>query len=336
MKYIVLIVAITSMTSCSNNEEETIEYRTRYFDFNNHYWVNLHHFLYQKADSSQLRKLQEDGLSFLEIGDSNAQARLSGDEKEVLGKAIGYYKDSLTIKSLRRDLASLKVWLQEKEEFKTITDTSFGIKFIEILNDVSPVYKEHFWDLHKSHNLSILTRHIETISKIEDEVINKMEALSLNPWPDSAMVRVDMTAYANWAGAYTSSKPKMNIVISSTDPSQTTSSFVETILHEGSHLLYLFGESPIRDKFYYKSEELGMKFPRNLWHASMFYLCGRATQDALSELGISHEMVMDKSNIFTNYNTPGFRRINEEYYNGKIGPDSMVIRLLTGIKKKSH
>ena len=120
MKYIVLIVAITSMASCSNNEEETIEYRTRYFDFNNHYWVNLHHFLYQKTDSSQLRKLQEDGLSFLEIGDSNAEARLSGDEKEVLGKAIGYYKDSLTIKNLRRDLASLKVWLQEKEEFKKI------------------------------------------------------------------------------------------------------------------------------------------------------------------------------------------------------------------------
>lgn len=336
MKYIVSILVLTSLLCCSNNEEDTAVYSTHYFDFNNNYWVNLHHFLYQRADNSQLRKLQEDGLNFLEIGEANAEGQLTSHEKEALRKAIRYYKDSLTTKNLRRELTRLKVWLQEKEEFKTITDTSFGIKFIEILNNVSPVYQRHFWELHKSHNLSIITRHIGTINKIEEEVIDKMEMLSLNPWPDSPKVRVDITAYANWAGAYTFSRPKMNIVISSTDPSQMTSSFVETILHEGSHLLYLFGESPVRDKFYYKSEELNMEFPRNLWHASMFYLCGRATQDALSELGTSHEMVMDRNSIFTHYNTSEFRRINEEYYNGKIDPDSMVLKLLMGTKRESH
>ena len=96
------------------------------------------------------------------------------------------------------------------------------------------------------------------------------------------------------------------------DPSKVTSSFVETVLHEGSHLLYLFDASPIRDKIYFRSEALNVQFPRNLWHASMFYLCGRATQDELQKLGVQHEMIMDVNNIFSKYNAEEFRETNEE------------------------
>jgi len=332
MKHIMLLLVLASLASCAKNKGNAIDYQTDFFDFHHNYWVNLHHFLYQKADSSQLRKLQEDGLNFLDIGDFNAQEGLSNNEKVVLSRAIKYYRDSLSTKSLRRDLINLKAWLQEKEAFKMITDTLFGAKFTTILNEVSPIYEKHFWESHRLHNLSILTQHIGAIREIEEEVIHKMEVLSLNQWPDSVKVRVDLTTYANWAGAYTSSRPMMNVVLSTVDPSSKTSSLIETILHEGSHLLYLFGDSPIRDKFYYKSEALEMEFPRNLWHASMFYLCGRATQDALSKLGVDHEMVMDEKNIFSSYNTLEFRRINEDYYNGKINSDTMITRLLEEIK----
>lgn len=334
MKYFAFILIITSFISCSKNQRNTIQYNTDYFEFNINYWVNLHHFMYQKADSSQLRKLQEDGLNFIEIGESNAELQMTNIEKEILNQSVKYYKDSLTTKNLRRDLNYLKMWLQKQDEFKSITDTTFGKKFTETINKVSPIYEKCFWKLHKSHNLSILTKHIGTIDEIEEEVINKMEKLSSNKWPDSTKVRVDVTAYANWAGAYTASKPTMNIVISTIDPSKITSSFVETILHEGSHLLYLYGKSPIRDKFYYKSEELGVEFPGNLWHASMFYLCGRATQNALSKRNIKHKMLMDVNNIFANYNSTNFKETNEKFFNAIIDENIMIIDLLNQIKGK--
>lgn len=336
MRYILLILIIISLVSCNRDQETAIEYTTDYFEFENNYWVNLHHFLYQKADSGQLRKLEEDGLDFIEIGENKAYEQLSSKEKEILNQAIKYYKDSLITKSLRRDLNDLRIWLNEKEEFKNISDNSFGEEFTAIINSFSPIYEKHFWEIHKAHNLSVLKKHIAIVDEIENEVINKMERLSLNKWPDSTKVRVDITAYANWAGAYTSSKPKMNIVLSTMDPNNVTSSFMETVLHEGSHLLYLFGESPIRDKFYFKSEELELEFPRNLWHASMFYLCGRATQDALSEQNINHNMLIDEKNIFSDYNTSEFRNISEAYYNNTLNADSMVVKLLTEIKEKSH
>jgi len=324
------------LVSCNRDQETAIEHTTDYFEFQNNYWVNLHHFLYQKADGGQLRKLEEDGLDFIEIGEIKAYEQLSSKEKQILNQAIKYYKDSLITKSLRRDLNDLRIWLNEKEEFKIISDVSFGEEFTTIINSFSPIYEKHFWEIHKAHNLSVLKKNIATVDEIEDEVINKMERLSLNKWPDSTKVRVDITTYANWAGAYTSSKPKMNIVLSTLDPHNMTTSFVETILHEGSHLLYLFGESPVRDKFYFKSEELEMEFPRNLWHASMFYLCDRATQDALSEQNINHIMLIDEKNIFSDYNTSEFRNISEAYYNNTLNADSMVVKLLTEIKEKSH
>ena len=336
MKHIFIILIVTALFSCSENKTTSLDQSTDFFEFKSHYWVNLHHFLYQKADSSQLSKLEEDGSSLLEIGEINVYEQLTKDEKDILNQAIQYYKDSLISKSLRRDLNDMRIWFIEKAELETIMDNTYGDGFIEIINQVSPIYRKHFWEIHKSHNLSVISKHKAVIDEIEEEVISKMERLSLNNWPDSTKVRVDVTAYANWAGAYTSSKPKMNIVLSTLDPSSLTSSFVETILHEGSHLLYLFGESPIRDKFYFKSEELEMEFPRNLWHASMFFLCGRATQDALSEQNIDHNLLIDEKNIFSIYNTPEFRNISEKYYNTTIDADSMVLNLLTEIKEKSH
>jgi len=333
MKHFVVVMLI-NVIACSENKKE-VDLSTDYFEFKNSYWINLHHFLYQKADSSQLRNLREDNLKFIEVGEDDIFAKLSQTEEEVLNQAVRYYKVTLTDKSLRRDLSNLRNWFQHQEKLKVLTDTTYGKKFIEVINRVSPVYDRYFWEIHKAHNLSVLAMHIKTIDEIEEEVLSKMERFSLNKWPDSSKVRVDITAYANWAGGYTASKPEMNVVISTLDPTNLTSSFIETILHEGSHLLYLFGESPVRDKIYYKSEELGMEFPRNLWHASMFYLSGRATQEALSKQDMNHKLLIDEKNIFRNYLTPKLRTINEKYYRNNLNMDSMVVKLLTEIKK-SH
>ena len=334
MKHQILILLTFCILSCSDNQKSTVAHVTDYFEFENNYWVNLHHFLYQRADGSQFRKLQSDSLKFIDIGEMAIEKRLSEYEQRFLNEAIKYYKDSIITKTLRRELNANRNWLQDKEENQVILDTLFGKNFTQILNKVSPLYREYFWDIHKSHNYSILNEHIATIDEIEEEVIEKMERLSLNQWPDSTKVRVDLTAYANWAGAYTTSIPKMNIIVSTLDPSKVTSSFVETVLHEGSHLLYLFDASPIRDKIYFRSEELNVQFPRNLWHASMFYLCGRATQDELQKLGVQHEMIMDVNNIFSKYNTEGFRETNERYYASEIPADTLVTHLLKGMDER--
>jgi len=333
MAYMLLAMLGIHFFSCKEQTpKRPSDHTTDYFEFHNSFWINLHHFLYQKADGGQLGKLREDGFEFPDIGEENTLNQLSFQEREILDDAILYYRDSLVTKDLRRDLNGLSIWFQGHEGVARIKDTTYGQKFTETINRFAPVYQKRLWKMHGSHNLHVLAKNFETIDAIEEEVLLKMEKLSMNKWPDSIKVRVDITAYGNWAGAYTTSRPHMNIILSTMDPLMGTTYFQETVLHEGSHLLYLFGKSPIRDMFYNQSEDMGIEFPRNLWHASMFYLCGRATQDALIKRNVQHPMNMEVKHIFSGYNSMVFKAINESYYRGEINADTMVERLLEQLR----
>ncbi len=303
---------------------------SKYFEFHNNYWINLHHFLYQRAKGSQQAQLMEDGYDFREIGEDTII--LNSNERDLMANAIAYYKNNLIDKDLRRDLGGIRVWLQQQSPNEMIKDTLFSGDFINILNDASIVYRKHFWKLHQALNVAIINEHIEVIRSLEQKVIRKMEKLAMYSWPNVDKVRIDLTAYANYAGAYTATNPTMNVVISSIDPLNYTTSLVETVFHEGSHLLFNYQDSPFRGEIYYKAKEMEMYFPRHLWHASLFYLCGRVTQDELKTLSINHDLDMDVRKIYTSFNTVEFRKILEEYYQGNDDWGKTVLALLTNIK----
>jgi hypothetical protein len=159
-----------------------------------------------------------------------------------------------------------------------------------------------------------------------------MEKLAIYKWPHETKVRVDLTVYANYAGAYTATNPSMNIIISTIDPLNNTSSFIETIYHEGSHLLFNYQDSPFRGEIYYQAKEMGVTFPRHLWHACLFYLCGKATQDALKTLSINHKLDMDVRKIYTDFNTTEFREILDDYYLGKKDLKYTISALMSNLK----
>ena len=299
---------------------------TEYFEFHNNYWINLHHFLYQKATGSQLKNLAEDGMSFIDIGENSVFTSLTNNQIAILDKAVKYYSDNFAGKSLIRDLGNLRVWLQERDLETTIIDTSFTKAYTDILNEVSPVYKENFWRIHSEHNKLILNEHLDMIKKLEPVVMPRMEELSGDKMPDEKL-RFDLTAYANYAGAYTPVRPKPNVLISSLDPYNFSSAFIETVFHEASHLLYT-RESLFRAKIFFTSKDLGIEFDGGLWHASLFYLAGILVKDLLKEEGIDHKLVMDERNIYSSYNTPMFREIHIDYYNGKVDMDTTIKKLV--------
>ena len=305
---------------------------TKLFEFHSNYWVNLHHFLYQKAKGSQLAQLRDDGLEFRETGE--ALVKLSGDENLKLEDAVAYYKENLIDKNLRSErLRDIKAWLHEQKENQTIVDTTFSKRFTDLLNSASSVYRIRYWPIHQKLNKEVLDQHISTIATFEERVIGTMEEIAEYEWQDSTKVRVELTAYANYAGAYTTTRPNLNIIISTIDPYNKTTAFVETVYHEGAHLLFNFQDSPFRGEIYHQAKALGMDFPRNLWHASMFYLCGRATQDALEANSVQHKMLMDVYHIFTDYDSQEFRNILENYYNQKIDLKSTVSALLANLQE---
>jgi hypothetical protein len=303
--------------------------KSEYFTFHSNYWINLHHFLYQQAQGSQVKKLMEDGNRLLNTGEDSIRLTLSLSESETWTKSIAYYDKHLITKSLFK-LSNVRAWLEKQPLQEPITDTSFTDVYTKILNNFAPIYKKHFWPIHNAHNIGIINTHLKNIQRIEKDAVLRLEQLAGFKWPGDK-VRVELTAYADYAGAYTITAPDMIIFISTLDPFSLQSEFIETVLHEGTHLLFT-RESLFRSEIYFKSQDMKMEFPKELWHACQFYLCGRLIQDLLKPYGINHTLSMYLRKIYTEYNTAVFRQILDKYYLGEEGLESTVESLLKEVK----
>lgn len=308
--------------SQKSNYSDTLEL-TKYYSFHNNMLMNLHHFFYELASNRQKNKLKEDGQVFNEIGDSNRIKNLSQEDRKLFNRGIEFYKENVIDKELLHSGKILK-WLQCHNPNETIRDTTYSENFTEILNSLAPLYQTYFWESHKKENEALLNKYIELLRKTEDQVIEKMESLSGLIW--QGKVRVDLTTYGNWASAY--SPADDNIVISSIDPLMNSSLFMEFTFHESSHLLFTRA-SPFRKALFAKSKELGIKAPRQLWHAAMFYLSGLATKEALENQGLSHKLIMKEKSVFLNYfQNEDFKECLKKYFHSEIKMDEMANSLL--------
>ena len=84
-------------------------------------------------------------------------------------------------------------------------------------------------------------------------------------WPKEK-IRVEVSVFANFAGAYTTLDP-LHVTISSTDPRNQGSDALEVLFHESSHGLAI----PVQNAISRECRQREKPIPRNLWHALIYY-----------------------------------------------------------------
>ncbi len=87
-------------------------------------------------------------------------------------------------------------------------------------------------------------------------------------WPKER-IRVDVSAFANYAGAYTTLDP-LRVLISSTDPRNQGNSALEVLFHEASNGIAV----PVQLAINRECRQRDKAIPRDLWHALVFYTTG--------------------------------------------------------------
>ena len=199
-KYLVLLCLFCVISSNARSQKGAdVLFTSEHFSFHNNMWMNLHHFLYEKASNQQTEKALQDGTPLKDIGDNLEISQLSDNDRSAFEDGIEFYRDNVIEQPLIASRRLLK-WLQSQSPDRWITDTTYSQAFTVILNQLYPVYKNHFWQRHSDINSDLVTDYIDFIKSTETEVITKMEALSGMSW--EGIVRVDITTYGNWAGAY--------------------------------------------------------------------------------------------------------------------------------------
>jgi hypothetical protein len=109
---------------------------------------------------------------------------------------------------------------------------------VAALRAVMPVYHAHWWRLHDEANRRWLTHVLPLLADAEAWLAMRLAQVYGGSWP-AAPLRVDVTVYASWQGAYTiyETHEPTQITIASRDPAMQDGGALEILFHEASHVI---------------------------------------------------------------------------------------------------
>ena len=265
------------------------------FEFYNHFWLNLHHFLYTKADLYTKKSIEESLTP-------SAWKQTSALEKEALTLALIFYRDHIIKEDLRTgdNLYAFKTWVITQKEKPNLSNHESFKQQIEVLNNVRKVYEKYWWPEHKKSNVLVLENNKALINKLELSAKKRLIQLAKNEW-QSGKIRVDICYYAKLGRPYTSIKPT-HIVMNVRRNAQPAGNWFELLLHEASHHFIFPNTGFVGETINQAVNELGMKAPRGLWHAYLFYFTGKTAQELLVKEGLQdYELYMIRRNVFQSF-----------------------------------
>ena len=239
------------------------------FELHSGFWINLHHTLYLQARQSR------DGRG----GPSGAgvPTRRTASERLAWDAAVSYYQANYADRDLlfNTELILLKNQLSDFEGCdelsgakQKVCDAGLPAPLTKVLEAAAPVYRAHEWPDHDRANRNWIAGVAPLVREKGLGLSERLAEVYQAHWPKEK-IRVDVSAYANWAGAYTTLDP-LRVTISSTDPRNQGSAALEILFHEASHGI----AEPVQQAIIRECRQREKAIPRDLWHALMFYTTG--------------------------------------------------------------
>jgi hypothetical protein len=268
--------------AASAQESEAMDSSLPVFEFHSSFWVNLHHFLYHEARARMAAK--EDGATATQKTDGPVLKQSGGSgsgltpgQQKLWDDAVAYYIANYAGKDLvvNIDLILLKNQLGDFEACTELTgkkqsrcDAGLPGQIGPILESVAPIYRAHWWADQDRANRRWVARVAPLVREQGVGLSERLADIYQTRWPRER-IRVDVCAYANAAGAYTTLDP-LRVTIASTDSRNQGAEAFEVLFHEASHSIAL----PVEAAISRECKQRDKPIPRNLWHALIFYTTG--------------------------------------------------------------
>jgi hypothetical protein len=248
------------------------------FEFHSGFWVNLHHFLYHEARAKSAAK---DALNAASTPGTPVLKQTPGStitlnptEQKTWDNAVDYYRENHSMKDLQInvDLILLKDQLGDFEDCDELTgkkrpmcDAGLPGKEGAVLESVAAIYRAHWWPDQNRANRRWVARVAPLVREQGVGLSERLAEIYQSKWPKEK-IRVEVCAYANAAGAYTTLDP-LRVTISSVDPRNQGPEALDVLFHESSHGLAL----PVQNAIARECRQRDKPIPRNLWHALIYY-----------------------------------------------------------------
>lgn len=259
------------------------------FELHSGFWINLHHTLYHEARERRARTSHEINTERSKAPSTKVAPVLKGPltdvEQKAWDDAVSYYAANYADKDLlfTTELIQLKDQLGDFEDCDELSgrkrkfcDAGLPSELTQILEAAAPVYRAHLWPEHDRANRRWILQVAPLVREQGVGLSERLADIYQTRWPRQK-IRVDVVAYANWAGAYTTVDP-LRVTISSLDPRNQGPQALEVLFHEGSHGI----AEPVQEAIIRECRQRDKPIPRDLWHALVFYTTGEVIRTVLT------------------------------------------------------
>ena len=259
------------------------------FEFHSGFWINLHHMLYYEAKlrntppSAPQKNLPAPQIKLKSMKDS--ATALTSPERAAWDASVAYYAANIANKDLlfSNELMLLKNQLADFEDCDELTgakkrtcDAGLPPQLTKALDDAAPVYRAHLWPDQDRANRRWVARVAPLVEEQGVGISQRLADIYQTKWPREK-IRVDVSAYANPTGAYTTIDP-LRVTISSLDPRNQGDEAFEVLFHEASHGI----AEPVQNAIIRECRQRDKPIPRDLWHALIFYTTGEVIRPLLT------------------------------------------------------
>ena len=242
----------------------------------NHFYTNLHHFLYERAVKSAASSGSEAAAP---------PRRQSSSAEEGLAAAVAYYRKRL-LPPRRGELAfdseliEIGWKISRSDNAADLHERGLDEGLIQALEEAAPIYREKHWPQDERRNQAWMQTARKLVMEKGEELAKRLTEVYQSPWPKTP-IRMDVTGYAGPFGVYTTAPEAgpMHTVISSADPRNQGMDAAEVIFHEASHAL----TKPVQDAIASECRSRNQPIPRELWHALLYYTTGQLVQQEFGE-----------------------------------------------------
>ena len=257
------------------------------FEFHSGFWVNLHHTLYHEARERLTPVEHQPGKYAHPAGEIPPLPHLvlTPTEQRAWNDAVNFYVANYATRDLlfSNDLVVLKNQLGDFEDCdelsgtkKKTCDAGLPPNVTHILEAAGAVYRAHLWTQHDGANRRWIAGVAPQVREQGVGLSERLASIYQTRWPLNK-IRVDVTGYSNWAGAYTTLDP-LRVTISSLDARNQGSPALEVLFHEASHGI----AEPVEQAIARECKQRDKAIPRDLWHALIFYTTGEVIRPVMT------------------------------------------------------
>jgi hypothetical protein len=285
---VLAMASLLASAACARPQSDSIFGPLPVFEFHSGFWLNLHHTLYKEAKERATPPSQSSSAnSAPKVLQSPSTARppLAPAELRIWNDAVNYYATHYVDHDLlfSNDLIILKNQLGDFEDCDELSgtkkkscDAGLPPQLTHILESAGGVYRAHTWPAHDRANRRWIARVAPLVREQGLGLSERLASIYQAQWP-KPKIRVDISAYANWAGAYTTLDP-LRVTISSLDSRNQDSAALEVLFHEASHGI----AEPVEQAIVRECHQRDKAIPRDLWHALIFYTTGEVIRPVMN------------------------------------------------------